>query len=385
MVISRAPVRISFGGGGTDLEAYYARFGGFVLSTAIDRYCYVEATEPSDGGIHIYAAEPPGFDAHAVGFLPAVEGALALPAAAIELFAQRGLAQRGVRLALSSDVPSGTGLGSSSAMAVALIHGLAGYLGISLNPATVADLACRLEIERLQMPIGKQDQYASAFGGLNTIEFTTTEVRVTPLDLPVRIQRELRARLLLFSTGQRHNSSAILNRQRNDSLRKSSVAGRLHRIKTYGLAMRDALLAADLDGFGALLDRAWREKRQLTSDISNASIDTWYAEARRAGALGGKITGAGGGGFLLLYTPPERAGDVRLAMERCGLRELPFDFDHDGVCTLDCLPHRDGERLPRKSDTGRFHIARRVDAGMAGCGEWRRVTLPPVEGGVSHA
>jgi len=321
-------MRISFGGGGTDLEAYYARFGGFVLSTAINHYCYATASASLDGGIHIHLADAPAGETHSS----------ALPEAAVAMFAGDGLARRGVSLTLASDVPPGTGLGSSSAMAVALIHALAGYLRLPMTPAEIAERACQLEIERLGMTIGKQDQYASAYGGLNCIAFARDgAVDVRSLALPQRIRRGLHARLLLFATGSRHNSSAILRRQSEDTRRRPMVAARLHQIKALGLAMRDMLLTGDLDGFGRLLDRAWQEKRRLSAAISNTSIDTWYFAARSAGALGGKITGAGGGGFLLLYAPLEKIAAVREALNGCGLRELPFVFETMGVQTLRSL------------------------------------------------
>ena len=365
MIISRAPMRISFGGGGTDLEAYYARYGGFVLSTAINHYCYATASASLDGGVHIRLADPPAGEPHSSG----------LPEAAVTMFAHKGLARRGVTLTLASDVPPGTGLGSSSAMAVALIHALAGYLRIPLTAAEIARRACELEIERLGMPIGKQDQYASAYGGLNGITFAHDGgVDVQPLVLPPRLRRALHARLLLFATGSRHNSSAILRRQSDDTRRKPIVAARLRRIKALGLAMRDLLLAGDLDGFGRLLDRAWREKRSLSAAISTTSIDTWYFAARSAGALGGKSTGAGGGGFLLLYAPPEKIAAVRAALNDCGLRELPFVFETAGVQALSSL----SLDLPA-AVTARFspHDAPTAMDAMD--------AMDAIEGGVSHA
>ena len=358
MIISQAPMRVSFGGGGTDLEAYYERFGGFVLSAAINHYCYATASASSDGGIHIHTADAPAGEMRST----------ALPEVAVDMFLDAGLSARGVRLTLASDVPPGTGLGSSSAMAVALVHALGGYLRIPMAPAEIARRACQLEIERLGMPIGKQDQYASAYGGLNSITFACDgDVDVRPLPLPQRIRRSLHARLLLFATGSRHNSSAILRRQSDDTRRKPLVAARLHQIKALGLAMRDTLQRGDLDAFGRLLDRAWREKRRLSVAISNTSIDTWYFAARSAGALGGKITGAGGGGFLLLYAPPEKIAHVRAALEDCGLRELPFAFETAGVHTLRSLALDVPDALMTRS----YHAARGLQSA--------------IEGGVSHA
>ncbi len=328
---ARAPLRVSFGGGGTDLAAYYERFGGFVVSAALARYCRVTAGPSGDGGVHIHSADYGVRERYGRGELPPVEGPLALPKAAVAHFWERGLRQEGVALSLAAPVPPGTGLGSSSAMTVALIRALAAYLGQTLSADEVADLACCLEIERLGMPIGRQDQYASAFGGLNTIEFAAHGVRVTPLKLPVGVAAALQQRLLLFSTGRSHDSAKILRRQQADSRANPAVVASLHRIKALALEMREALIAGDLDGFGNLLDRGWHEKRGLSSAISSDSIDHYYAAARQAGALGGKITGAGGGGFLLLYCPPQAQRALRAAMNGCGLREMTCRFDWTGA------------------------------------------------------
>jgi D-glycero-alpha-D-manno-heptose-7-phosphate kinase len=331
MFIVRAPVRISFGGGGTDLAAYYARFGGFIVSAAISRHCYVIADQSTDGGIHINSADYRVWETYPRGEIPAVEGPLVLPKAAIDWFANYGLLEKGVNLFLASEVPPGTGLGSSSAMAVALVRALAAYLDLPMNTRENAELACWLEIERLGMPIGKQDQYASAYGGLNTIEFSNENVSVTPLELPADVITTLNSRLMLFSTGLTHNSANILRQQRADTQTKPKTIEALHRLKTLAKKMQEALLAQDLDQFGHLLDLGWREKRSLSKQVSTASIDSWYNAARKAGALGGKIVGAGGGGALLLCSAPQRQVAVRETMTSFGLQELTFDFNFTGA------------------------------------------------------
>jgi D-glycero-alpha-D-manno-heptose-7-phosphate kinase len=216
-------------------------------------------------------------------------------------------------------------------MTVALVRALMAYLDLPIDTARLAEIACRIEIERLDMPIGKQDQYASAYGGLNTISFTAAGVSVEPVALSRRGMRQLAGRLLLFSTGQSRHSSRILRQQRADSGASSKVIDSLHHLKALAGEMRAALLAADFDGFGRLLDEGWQYKKRLSATISSDAIDRWYETARAAGALGGKITGAGGGGFLLLYASPTCRERVRAAMKGCGLRELTFDFDMDGV------------------------------------------------------
>ena len=334
MVIVRAPVRISFGGGGTDLAAYYLHFGGFVVSTAITRYCYVVANRSVDGGIHIGSADYRVWETYPRGQIPVAEGPLALAKAAIAWFANRGFLEGGISLFLASEVLPGTGLGSSSAMAVALVRALAAHTDMPVAAIDMAELACELEIEHLGMPIGKQDQYASACGGLNAIEFTADGVSVTPLGLPADLITALNSRLLLFSTGQMHNSGAILRQQRAATQTSPGTIESLHRIKSLAGEIQAALLAEDLDRFGQLLDLGWREKRSLSKQISTAAIDRYYEAARNAGALGGKIVGAGGGGFLLLYCSAHRQEAVQTTMAHLGLQELTFDFDFTGALVL---------------------------------------------------
>lgn len=340
MVIVRAPVRVSFGGGGTDIATYYAAHGGFVVSAAITRYCSVMAHRPADGGVRITSADYDITEGWQRGEIPKVQEPLSLPKAAIARFAGHGPRSTGIDLFLASEVPPGTGLGSSSAMAAALVRAMSAYTGLAMDAGTVADIACSLEIDYLGMPIGKQDQYAAAFGGLNMIEFSTRGVVVTPLGLPLDVMSALADRLFLFATGTRRNSASILSKQRKASASDPAVVQSLHRIKALAYEMCETLGREDLDGFGVLLDRGWREKRALSKSISSGEIDAWYLAAREAGALGGKITGAGGGGFMLLYVPPERQDAVRAVMSERGLSELTFDFDLHGAQVLSNAPQR---------------------------------------------
>ncbi|MFN8472468.1 MAG: GHMP kinase [Anaerolineae bacterium] len=331
MVITRAPVRISFGGGGTDLAPYYTRFGGFVISAAITRYTYVAAQRPPTPRVRISSADYRMTETFAPGEAPVVQDPLILPKAAVERFMDHGLRRVGVDLFLSSDVPPGTGLGSSSAMSVSLLRTLATYLDRDLGREAAADLACWLEIERLERPIGKQDQYASAYGGLNAIEFTANGTEVVPLGLPRDVVATLKSRLLLFSTGQSRDSADILCEQRENTKAQTVVVETLHEIKGLAREMHRALRTQALDDFGRLLDETWKLKKRLSNKVSSSEIDDWYAAAREAGALGGKITGAGGGGFLLLYVPLMRKAAVRRALVSYGLREMTFDFDFMGA------------------------------------------------------
>ena len=333
MVIARSPVRISFGGGGTDLPAYYSRFGGFVISAAITRYAYVVARRPATPHIQITSADYQISETLTTDGGLTVQEPLILPKAALEQFIGQGLRRKGVDLFMSADVPPGTGLGSSSAMSVSLLRALSTYLGKELSRKEAAEMACHLELVRLERPIGKQDQYASAFGGLNSIEFTSDGVHVTPLNLSRATVTALKSRLLLFSTGKTHDSAEILAgvSKRANHEAKPMVVDALHQIKELGYAMRDALLDGALDDFGHLLDLSWREKKRLSSRVSTSAIEEWYGAARDAGALGGKITGAGGGGYMMLYVPPADQAEVRRVMSHYGLRELTYNFDFVGA------------------------------------------------------
>ena len=342
-IIARAPVRVSFGGGGTDLSVYYEKHGGFVLSTTINRYCHVFARPARDGGIHINSADYRVWQSFRRGQIPEIAEPLTLPKAVLEWFLQQDSLNRllpgGVELFLASEVDGGTGLGSSSAMTVALIQALAALAqahgsDLSLSVEGLAELACHIEIERLQMPIGKQDQYASAFGSLNTIRFTADQVTVEPLPVSPRLREALQMRLMLFSTGRTHDSSDILRRQRSNTEKEPQVLERLHHLKALARQMCDALTGQELDRFGLLLHESWLAKKQLTNEISNSAIDHWYAAARKAGALGGKISGAGGGGFLLLYCPLKRQRAVREQLHSLGLREMPFCFSEGGASVV---------------------------------------------------
>lgn len=327
MLIVRAPTRISFGGGGTDLEAYYAEYGGLVVSAAINRYTYVVVVPEATGRAKLSDVECAAFSPKlASGRSNRTE--LALPRAALRHF---GL-QRGIRLYVASDVPSGTGLGSSSSAAVALTKALSNLLGMDMSPAEVAEVACDLEIGRLGMPIGRQDQYAAAFGGLNAITFEPEGVIVKPLRVSAADRQALVRNLMLFYTGSSRLSSTILRRQRQQTASASPVVlESLHAIKSMAIEMCEALEKGKLDRLGELLDLSWQLKKRLSPGISNPFIDECYWQARANGALGGKITGAGGGGFLLIYCPPSHQRKVAEALRTKGLVRMPFDFDHSGV------------------------------------------------------
>jgi D-glycero-alpha-D-manno-heptose-7-phosphate kinase len=344
MLIARAPVRISFGGGGTDLEAYSGRFGGVVLSAAISRYCYVILTHGEPDGVQISSADMRRFNSRQApqagyGTGPAsaayLDGDLQLPWAVLHYF---GI-QRGVNLFLASEVPPGTGLGSSSTITVALCQALAALSDHPLSRTDLAEMAAQIEIEHLGMPIGRQDQYAAAFGGLNTLYFDPASVggrvRVEPLPLAREVSAHLERHLMLFFTGTARHSASILRAQRQATADSAPpVLDALHTIKALALEMRACLQAGDLAGFGHLLDQAWHHKKRLAGGITTPAIDAAYAAACAAGAWGGKITGAGGGGFLLLCCPPERQAAVTAALHPLGLHRMTFRFARKGAGVL---------------------------------------------------
>jgi D-glycero-alpha-D-manno-heptose-7-phosphate kinase len=331
MLIVRAPTRISLGGGGTDLEAYYGVKGGLVVSAAINRYCYVVVQPTDDNRVEIVAS-----NYHNVSLEPCVNslpwnGGQALPRAAVRHFRLR----RGLRICFGSEVPPGTGLGSSSSLAVALVQALGLVVGEQLSAGEIAEIASDLEINRLGMPIGRQDQYAAAFGGLNAITFTADGVQVEPVNVSAAHRQRLERNLLLFFTGTSRHSSEILRRQqRRTAHAVPNVIESLDAIKALAQELRHVLEHGDVDAVGELLDLAWQRKRTLAPSITNAFIDECYALARSRGALGGKITGAGGGGFLMFYCPPRAQAAVRAALSARGLTPMGFRFDFAGVRPL---------------------------------------------------
>jgi D-glycero-alpha-D-manno-heptose-7-phosphate kinase len=355
MLIARAPLRISLAGGGTDLPAYYERYGGLVVSTTIDKFVYVHIGA-NGAGAQITSADYQTFYRHHANEPMGWNGELALPRAVLHEF---GL-ERGTSIFLASEVPPGTGLGSSSAIAVALVQGVANFRGRAMTRQRVAELASRVELEKLRAPIGKQDQFAAAFGGLNAITFASTGVTVEPLLVAPDALERLQRRLLLFFTGTARDSATILKAQQRASAQgEAQTLDGLHRIKEAARACRDCLEAGDLDGIGILLHEGWQQKRRLAPGISNQRIDELYDMALANGALGGKITGAGGGGFLLLYCHEARQEALTEALEPRGLRRMDFHFEERGVTTASVRWDTPAE--PEATGQGPDDIPIRVD------------------------
>jgi D-glycero-alpha-D-manno-heptose-7-phosphate kinase len=331
MLLVRAPVRISLAGGGTDLPSYYEHFGGLVVNAAIARYFYVFLNPTGDQGVQISSSDFSAFSRWSAGEEPLSDEILRLPRAVLHDFGAAG----GFSIFLASEIPPGTGLGSSSTVAVALTKAISTYLGQRLSPAEIAERASSIEIDKLASPIGKQDQYAAAFGGLNVLTFESNGVQVEPLALEPEVRRRLEGNLLLFYTGLSRSANAILREQRQSTTnRQAHVLEALHDIKSFARETRAVLEAANLDGLGEILHQSWQAKRRLAHGITNWRIDTLYDRARERGALGGKITGAGGGGFLLLYCRRSAQPDVCEEMTKQGLYRMDFRFDGGGAKVL---------------------------------------------------
>ena len=326
MILARAPLRISLGGGGTDLPSYYARHGGFVLSAAINKYVYIYVNRPAaDDLLRIKYSRY-----EQVSSVDEIQHDLVRPSLkALNLTGS-------LEIVSMADVPDGTGLGSSSSYLVALLTALYEFKRERVSTAALAELAVHIEMELAGHPVGKQDHYLASFGGLTCLEIDTGgEVRVSPLAMSVTDGEELRRNTLLFFTGLQRSSRQILQVQRDDTTREDPVViDSLHRTKELGYRIKEVLERGDLDKFGQLLDEHWQNKKRRSSAITGTSIDRWYATARECGALGGKVIGAGGGGFLMLYCPGPSRARVRQAFEAEGLREMPFDFDFTGAKTL---------------------------------------------------
>jgi D-glycero-alpha-D-manno-heptose-7-phosphate kinase len=323
MIVARAPLRIPLGGGGTDLPSYYSQYGGFVLSAAINKYVYISINRPQvDDLIRIKYSK-----SETVEDLNEVQHELVREAMRLT-----GV-ERGVEIVSMADVPAGTGMGSSGSFLVALLRAFHAMRHEHVPPGQLAEEACRIEIEIVGSPVGKQDQYVAAFGGISSFEIVPSgEVMVSRLPLNSHRLDELRGNLLLFYTGIQRRAMDILEDQKRDTMRSDEgVVKSLHKTKALGFEIKAALEAGDFSRFGELMDVHWQNKKRRSTKISDPRIDRWYDLARDNGALGGKLIGAGGGGFFLFYCSNSHKGQLREAMAEEGLRELPFDFDFGGA------------------------------------------------------
>ena len=326
MILSRAPLRITLGGGGTDLPSYYEGHGGFVLSAAVDKYVYICLNRPAaDRLIRLRYSR-----SEEVSEVAELEHDLVRPT--LELLGPR----ENLEIASLADVPAGTGLGSSGAYLVALLTALHELKRERVPPQALAELAFHIERELAGHPVGKQDQYLAAFGGLTCLDIERDgRVHVSPLAAPVAVIEELQSRLLLFFTSFSRRADTILHAQQIATEREdATVVESLHRTKEIGLEIRAALERGEVDEVGRLMHEHWQNKKRRSALISRDDVDRWYDTGREAGALGGKLIGAGGGGFLVLYCPPAAKATVCEALAAEGLRQMSYRFEYEGAKVL---------------------------------------------------
>jgi D-glycero-alpha-D-manno-heptose-7-phosphate kinase len=321
MIIARSPLRITLGGGGTDLPSYYEKFGGFLIAAAIDKYVYITLHDTFVPDLIVKYSE-----------MERVPDAARLKHPIIrEAFAVVGMDGHRLELTSMADIPAGTGLGSSSSFTTALLKALHAHKKNLVHPAELAAQACEIELGRLKEPIGKQDQYIAAYGGITCFKFLPGgKVEAWPLKISNQTRHNLEDNLLLFFTGYSRSASAILKEQDQKSKQDDkSMIENLHFVKDLGLQSQRALENGDLHEFARLMDVHWQRKKQRSGGMSNPKINEWYDLAMASGALGGKLIGAGGGGFLMFYA--EDKTKLRQAMTRAGLEEVRFRFDFEGT------------------------------------------------------
>jgi D-glycero-alpha-D-manno-heptose-7-phosphate kinase len=324
MIITRSPLRICLGGGGTDLPSYYRQHTGFVISAAINRYVYITINEAFHPRILVKYSKFEEVESVDQIQHPIIREALKLT----------GVTGPYLEIVSLSDIPAGTGMGSSGSFTTALLCALHAYKREFIPPRELAEQACHIELNLLNEPIGKQDQYISAFGGVTRFDFLPDDqVTVEPLKLSSETLANLEDNLLLFFTGNSRHASDILRDQ--DSRTKQNdgcMLENLHFTKKLGIESRDALLSGDLNHFADLMNVHWEHKKKRSPGMSNGAIDNLYNLARANGARGGKLIGAGGGGFLMFYT--EEKTRLRAAMRAAGLREVRIQFDFAGTTVV---------------------------------------------------
>lgn len=321
MIITRSPLRISLGGGGTDLPSYYRKHSGFLIAAAIDKYCYITLHQTFQPGVIVkYSKMEQVSDVGDVQH-PIVREALRMV----------GISEPHLELTSMADIPAGTGLGSSGSFTTALLKALHTHRKNIVHPQALAEQACAIEIERLNEPVGKQDQYIAAYGGLTCFQFLPNgHVEAMPLKIDAETLYNLEDNLLLFFTGYSRAAGTILKEQDQKSRASDKdMTDNLHFVKELGYQSQEALEVGDLGRFGELMNVHWEYKKKRAGGMSNPDIDRWYATAMGHGALGGKLIGAGGGGFLMFYAADKTR--LRRAMTKEGLREVRFRFDFEGT------------------------------------------------------
>ena len=319
MIISRTPLRMSFVGGGSDLPSFYRKFGGAVVSTAINKFVYITLNEKFDHRIRVSYSRTEEADTVAEVQHPLVRESMLLLGV-----------QGGIEITSIADIPSkGSGLGSSSAFTVGLLHALHAYSGRYAAADQLAKEACAIEIDRCGEPIGRQDQYAAAFGGFNFIKFNADDsVSVEPILCQRETLSTLQENTLLFYTGISRSASAILKNQQEIVSTSEAKQKTMQRMVQLACELKTQLQRNNVSAFGEILHEGWELKRSMTADISSVEIDAWYSAARQAGAVGGKLLGAGSGGFLMFYAPCEQHEAITRALK--DLRPIPIQFEPQG-------------------------------------------------------
>lgn len=319
MIISRTPLRMSFVGGGTDLPSFYRKFGGAVVSTAINKCVYITVNQKFDDRIRVSYSRTEEADTVAGVQHPLVRETMR------ELNVHGG-----IEITSVADIPSkGSGLGSSSAFTVGLLHALHAFSGRYASAAQLAREACTIEIERCGEPIGKQDQYAAAFGGFNFIQFNPDDsVSVEPILCQRETLLKLQENIVVFYTGISRSASAVLQRQQTAVAGSEAKQQAMQRMAALARDLKTELQRNNIGAFGEIIHEGWELKRSIASEISSSEIDGWYAAARKAGASGGKLLGAGSGGFLMFYAPAETHAAIECALP--GLRRIPMQFEPQG-------------------------------------------------------
>jgi D-glycero-alpha-D-manno-heptose-7-phosphate kinase len=321
MIITRSPLRISLGGGGTDLPSYYKKHSGFLIAAAIDKYVYITVHQTFVPDLIVKYSQLERVPTASELRHPIIREAMKLV----------GVDGQYLELTSMADIPSGTGLGSSGSFTTALLKALHTYKKNLIHPRELAEQACHVELDMLKEPIGKQDQYIAAYGGLTCFQFLPNgNVEATPLKVDSETLYNLEDNLLLFFTGYSRSAGSILKEQDQKSRTSDKeMTDNLHFVKELGYQSQEALEVGDLHKFGELMNVHWEHKKKRSGGMSNSDIDRWYQLAMENGAVGGKVIGAGGGGFLMFYA--EDKTKLRHALTQAGLREVRFRFDFEGT------------------------------------------------------
>jgi D-glycero-alpha-D-manno-heptose-7-phosphate kinase len=321
MIIARSPLRITLGGGGTDLPSYYREHGGFLVAAAIDKYVYVTVTRPFTPGIYLKYSQLEHVELVKDVHHPIIR----------ESIQMLNFQTPQIEITTLADIPAGTGLGSSGSFTTALLKALYAHRKRLIHPEELAELACHIEIDRLGEPVGKQDQYIASYGGLTCFTFNKNNtVDAKPLAISIDTLFDLEDNLLLFFTGFSRSAGSILGDQNTRTKQSDSeMLSNLHFVKSLGLRSKQALEEGNAVLFGQLMHEHWEHKKRRSGGMSNAQIDEWYKLGIQNGAVGGKLVGAGGGGFLMFYASDRKK--LRGAMAAAGLDEVRFRFDFEGT------------------------------------------------------